>query len=223
MPISRSDFPAISSSIEDLLRVLENPSPDNPTALRVHEWNSKRSPSWSGRHTGNELSRKVLIQDAMEQLISRMTPSGTDSGMRAPDIANSDIDLSYRAHLLEILDRIRNTYAISHLVAIRSEENIKLRVLLESVLRALGQADNPKSLSHRSARDPKQPSIDRQNDILAAIRAARTPLTRSELVKAMRLKSEGRMGVNLAWMVVNKILVNIRRQGYWPAGEPVPK
>ncbi|HJZ55304.1 MAG TPA: hypothetical protein VKE74_10115, partial [Gemmataceae bacterium] len=73
------------------------------------------------------------------------------------------------------------------------------------------------------ARDPDQPSQDRQHDILAAINDAGVPLTRRELSEAMRLKSEGRLGANLAWMVRNKILINIPNRGYWPAGKPVPE
>ena len=75
----------------------------------------------------------------------------------------------------------------------------------------------------RPARDPNQPGQDRKNDILATIRAACTPLTRPELVEAMRLKTEGKLGGNLAWMVANNVLINIPQRGYWPAGEPVPE
>jgi hypothetical protein len=39
----------------------------------------------------------------------------------------------------------------------------------------------------------------------------------------MRLKTEGKLGANLAWMVANGILVNIPQRGYWPAGEQVPE
>lgn len=75
----------------------------------------------------------------------------------------------------------------------------------------------------RPGRDPNKPSRDRQNDILAAIRAAGVPLTRPELIDAMKLKTEGKLGANLAWMVTNRILINIPQRGYWPAGEPVPE
>ena len=56
-----------------------------------------------------------------------------------------------------------------------------------------------------------------------AIRAAGMPLTRPELIDAMKLKTEGKLGANLAWMVANRILINIPQRGYWPAGEPVPE
>ena len=75
----------------------------------------------------------------------------------------------------------------------------------------------------RPTRDPNKPGRDRQNDILAAIRVAGTPLTRPEIIDAMRLTTEGKMGANLAWMVTNHILIKIAQQGYWPAGEPEPK
>jgi hypothetical protein len=75
----------------------------------------------------------------------------------------------------------------------------------------------------RPTRDPNQPGRDRQNDILAAIRAAGVPLTRPELIEAMKLKTEGKLGANLAWMVANKVLINIPQRGYWPAGDPVPE
>jgi hypothetical protein len=82
--------------------------------------------------------------------------------------------------------------------------------------RADARTDRPK-------RDPNQPSRDRLGDILATLRNAKTPLTRSELADAMRLKTEGRLGAALAWMVANGILINIPQRGYWPAGDPVPE
>jgi hypothetical protein len=39
----------------------------------------------------------------------------------------------------------------------------------------------------------------------------------------MKLKTEGKLGANLAWMVTNRILINIPQRGYWPTGEPVPE
>jgi hypothetical protein len=67
------------------------------------------------------------------------------------------------------------------------------------------------------------PSQDRQDDILSAIRSEETPLTRPDLVRVMRLKSEGSLGRQLAWMVKNKVLVKIPRRGYWPADCPIPE
>lgn len=71
-------------------------------------------------------------------------------------------------------------------------------------------------------RNPGKPSQYRQADILAAIANEGTPLTRPELIVAMRLKTEGKLGANLAWMVTNNILVNIPLRGYWPAHRPIP-
>lgn len=73
------------------------------------------------------------------------------------------------------------------------------------------------------ARDRNHPSQNRQNDILAAILAADVPLQRPELVKAMRLKTEGKLGHQLAWMVEAGILVNFAQLGYWPADRPAPE
>jgi hypothetical protein len=39
----------------------------------------------------------------------------------------------------------------------------------------------------------------------------------------MGLQTEGKLGHQLAWMVENKILVNIPQRGYWPADRPEPK
>lgn len=72
------------------------------------------------------------------------------------------------------------------------------------------------------ARDSNKPGRDRQSDILTAIRTAGNPLTRPELVEAMRLKTEGKLGANLAWMVANEVLTNIPQRGYWPFGESAP-
>jgi hypothetical protein len=71
--------------------------------------------------------------------------------------------------------------------------------------------------------EPGQPSPNRQNDIIAAILAAATPLTRPELVTAMRLKVEGKLGHHLAWMVRKGRLKNIPQRGYWPAHHPIPE
>ena len=75
----------------------------------------------------------------------------------------------------------------------------------------------------RISRDPRKPSADRQRDILTVIRHAGMPLFRREIVEAMRLKTPGKLGANLAWMVENKVLVNVPNRGYWPAGEPIPQ
>jgi hypothetical protein len=75
----------------------------------------------------------------------------------------------------------------------------------------------------RPTRSPNQPSEDRQNDILAALKHAGTPLTRPELVSAMRMRTEGKLGHQLAWMVENHVLINVPSRGYWPADEPVPE
>lgn len=66
-----------------------------------------------------------------------------------------------------------------------------------------------------------RPSDDRTADIIAAIRAAGVPLTRPELVRAMRLKAEGKLGAQLAWLVRHGILINIPGRGYWPAADPI--
>lgn len=77
--------------------------------------------------------------------------------------------------------------------------------------------------SNRPSRDPSQPSQDRQDDILVTLRNEGTPLTRAELVVAMKLKTEGKLGAHLAWMVTNGLLVNVAHRGYWPAADPLPE
>jgi hypothetical protein len=67
-----------------------------------------------------------------------------------------------------------------------------------------------------------RPSSDRQDDIITTILLAKMPLTRPELVEAMKLESEGKLGANLAWMTANNVLINIKGRGYWPVGYPVP-
>jgi len=83
-------------------------------------------------------------------------------------------------------------------------------------------ANMPTVTGKRQNSDAGRPGRDRQQDILAAINAAKTPLTRPELVKHMRLGSEGKLGANLAWMVTNNILINLPQRGYWPCGVEVP-
>lgn len=71
--------------------------------------------------------------------------------------------------------------------------------------------------------DPNRPGEDRQRDIIAAIISEGTPLTRPELVVAMRMKSEGKLGHQLSWMVKNRKLLNIKNRGYWPCDQAVPE
>jgi hypothetical protein len=84
------------------------------------------------------------------------------------------------------------------------------------------QAEQEAKANYNS-RHPCQPGRDRQSDIIAAIRAAGVPLQRPEFIPAMKLKTEGKLGGNLAWMVKNGILINIPNRGYWPAGDPIPQ
>jgi len=86
----------------------------------------------------------------------------------------------------------------------------------------VGAVESKRS-ADRPPRDPNQPGKDRHDDILATIREAGTPLTRPELIAQMKLKTEGKLGANLAWMVSNGILVNIPQRGYWPADDAVPE
>jgi hypothetical protein len=86
-----------------------------------------------------------------------------------------------------------------------------------------GQGEGGTPTESQPSPRPNKPSRDRQDDILAAITAAGTPLTRPELVRQMRLRTEGRLGHQLAWMTTKGILVNIPRRGYWPADRPVPE
>jgi hypothetical protein len=87
----------------------------------------------------------------------------------------------------------------------------------------LGQIRKKNREDVRPPRSPNKPSQDRQNDILAAIQNAGTPLTRPELVETMRLQTEGKLGHQLAWLVASNILINIPQRGYWPANLPVPE
>lgn len=80
---------------------------------------------------------------------------------------------------------------------------------------AVTQADRP-------ARDPDRPSLNRQSDIIGTIRSKGTPLQRSELLVAMKMKTLGKMATHLAWMVRNRKLINIEGEGYWPADDPLP-
>jgi hypothetical protein len=86
-----------------------------------------------------------------------------------------------------------------------------------------GEGETPQPNDTKTPRDPRQPSRDRQDDILAAIASAETPLTRPELVEAMKLKTEGKLGAHLAWMVENNVLVNFPQRGYWPADRSPPE
>lgn len=86
----------------------------------------------------------------------------------------------------------------------------------------------PERVSHGQTGDPRpedkagKPSQDRQDDILAVVKASGVPLQRAELVEKMGLSTEGKIGQNLAWMVKNGILINIPQRGYWPKDIPPP-
>ena len=71
-------------------------------------------------------------------------------------------------------------------------------------------------------RDPDQPSVDRQQDIIAAIKNSDMPLQRDEIVSAMRRKTVGKLGANLSWMVKNGKLIHIQNRGYWLPDIPPP-
>ncbi len=86
--------------------------------------------------------------------------------------------------------------------------------------------ENPKPTEAKPdtpLRHPDKPGRNRHDDILAAICNAKVPLTRDEIKVEMRLKTEGKLGGNLAWMVANRILINIPQRGYWPVDKPVPE
>src|SRR5262245_12993132 len=100
--------------------------------------------------------------------------------------------------------------------------NGRLVAFAQKVLSEAASAPCPPVMT-KGKRDPNQPGKDRQDDILAALRDAGLPLTRPELIEAMKLKTEGKLGANLAWMVTAGMLINIPTRGYWPAGEPVPE
>lgn len=74
--------------------------------------------------------------------------------------------------------------------------------------------------ANHSKRHPDQPSQARQDDICTALRNAGTPLTREEIMEALNMKTEGKLGHNLAWMVKQGVLVNEPPHGYRPAGGP---
>jgi hypothetical protein len=86
-----------------------------------------------------------------------------------------------------------------------------------------GEGGPPVEPADGQRRDPRKPSKDRQADIIGVIVERNTPLTRPEIVDALKLKTEGKLGANLAWMVDEKILVNLPQRGYWPADRPAPE
>jgi hypothetical protein len=92
----------------------------------------------------------------------------------------------------------------------------------ERMRRALGLMLARASAPEKPRADPGQPSEDRQDDIIATIRAAGVPLTREELIDKMRLpRKGGKIGHHLAWMTKNEKLQQIKGRGYWPAGTPL--
>jgi len=110
-----------------------------------------------------------------------------------------------------------------HSTAIQADEPHATPSAMSTVARESEGVTPPVQPSSDPPRDSNKPGRDRQDDILATIRSAGTPLMRPELIEAMKLKTEGKLGANLAWMVKNNFLVNIPQRGYWPVGELVPK
>jgi hypothetical protein len=82
----------------------------------------------------------------------------------------------------------------------------------------------PAAPTDRAApRDPRKPGQDREDDIIAVIKKAGTPLQRKEIAEELNLpKGDDRLGKNLAWMKDNGKLVKVPRRGYYPANTTVP-
>ncbi|MBX3401640.1 MAG: hypothetical protein KF873_23165 [Gemmataceae bacterium] len=81
----------------------------------------------------------------------------------------------------------------------------------------------PEGAKQKKKSDPNRPSQDRQSDILTVIQEKGIPLQRLEIISALKLKTEGKLGHHLAWMTENGILVNISQNGYWPKDKAVPE
>ena len=146
------------------------------------------------------------------------------------DILDSELSNTQKLALIDV----RNYLAVYRLFRETRDSDAKglefrealleFKGTLRNAIEAAGSDMNNMAGEKKAAgRHPSQPSPDRQSDILATIKDADTPLTRSEIVSRMRLIAEGKLGANLAWMVKNHILIKIQHRGYWPADLPVPE
>jgi hypothetical protein len=89
--------------------------------------------------------------------------------------------------------------------------------------KAVGKVVTPTGRKAPAKRHEKTPpGKDRQEEIVAAIRDARRPLTMKEIRGAIGLKNTGALPHNLSWMVKNQILEHIAGDGYWPVRDPLP-
>jgi hypothetical protein len=140
----------------------------------------------------------------------------------APDLAGP-LDVRGPAEIGSPVDRAHAVRDLVRKLQARLHASLVNTVPPAGAQQGEGEKPGAGTDADRSRRDPNKPSRDRQDDILATIRDAGMPLTRPELINAMKLKSEGKLGANLAWMVANGILINIPQRGYWPADDPVPE
>lgn len=219
MPLSILDMPAVQAAVSDLHRIIEDPTPTNETVQRVYRVSTARTTL--GELDPEGKNPAAFIQAGIEE-VRRLF--GDHIRRTCPEITSSQLDLETKAALLELRNQLILPLFASH--ELGNDEGARVQGLkfLGDILRRLGvQESRENEKGDRPPRDPNQPSRDRQNDILAAIREAGMPLTRPEIIEAMKLKTEGKLGANLAWMVKEKILVSIPQRGYWPACDPIPE
>lgn len=118
-------------------------------------------------------------------------------------------------------DGVCNRHANERFTALNHRVHEVINELVKYESAVLGTIQLPTST--RKLADPNRPSEDRQDDIITVIRNARTPLTRPEIVEALKMDGEGKLGKNLTWMFNHKLLVKVPRRGYWLASEPLPE
>lgn len=151
--------------------------------------------------------------DAEHARFAEMTAAAADIANRAKMAA----DLGYIGHTTAVAmlcDQFRTQYGVPASVVALAIDPLPAPPEAFAADTAPATASAPK-------RDPDKPSEARQDDIISVIRGKGTPLARSEIVKALRMPTDGKIGHNLAWMVKHGVLLKRPPHGYWPAGDPM--
>jgi hypothetical protein len=74
--------------------------------------------------------------------------------------------------------------------------------------------DDVTKMRARKSSKPKQPSAERQKRIRTAIREAGDPLQRDAIRSALRMRTDGALGRDLAWMTAHGLLKKVDGEGY---------
>jgi hypothetical protein len=155
-------------------------------------------------------------EHALEKLPNGITRFHNYTRWRSPLDVDWDTDRDCFSTVRQQLDRKRRDLPQFDPASIESMLIAEAKIVRDATSTASRRQGRPLA-------EPGQPSDDRQDDIRATILLKGMPLTQEEIRKAMSMKTTGKLGHNLSWMVRHDKLTNIPNRGYWPFGQAVPR